>query len=58
MLPHAYYVVLDDEAANRRLVSAYLELADRLPVFAVRYHPDLESVDRIAAAIEKEVMSL
>jgi hypothetical protein len=58
ILPHAYYVVLDDEAANRRLVSAYLELADRLPVFAVRYHPDLAAVDRIAAAIEKEVMSL
>jgi hypothetical protein len=51
-------VVLDDEAANRRLVSAYLDLADRLPVFAVRYHPDLEAIDRIAAAIEKEVMAL
>lgn len=58
VLPHAYYVVLDDEAGNRRLVSAYLDLADRLPVFAVRYHPDLEAVDRIAAAIEKEVLAL
>ena len=58
VLPHAYYVALDDLASNRALVTAYLDLAARLPVFALRYFPALDAVHRIAAAIEAEVQAL
>jgi hypothetical protein len=58
VLPHAYYVVLDDLAANRRLVNAYLDLVQTVPVFALEFHPALEAVDDIVAAIEKEVGAL
>jgi hypothetical protein len=57
MLPHAYYVVIDDAPTNRRLVLDYLELAERLPVFALRYHPGLNSIVHITEAIERELAS-
>ena len=55
LLPHAYYVSLTDESLNRRLVTSYLELADRLPVFSLRYDPQLELVDRMCDVVERHV---
>jgi hypothetical protein len=58
VLPHAYYVALSDENLNRRLLSAYLELADLVPVFALRYTPRLGLVERMAELVEREVAAL
>jgi hypothetical protein len=58
VLPHAYYVALDDAASNRTLVTSYLELVARVPVLALRYYPALDAVDRIAATVLSEVQAL
>lgn len=57
LLPHAYYVSLTDESVNRRLLTAYLDLAERLPVFSLRYVPRLEQVDAMCGLIERHVTS-
>jgi len=58
VLPHAYYVAVHDERLSRRLVSAYLALADVLPVFALRYAPRLGLVETMAELVEREVEAL
>lgn len=58
VLPHAYYLALDDEDLNRRLLSAYFALADRLPVFALCYAPRLGLLDQMTERIEREVAAL
>ena len=58
LLPHAYYVALDDGELNRRLVSAYLGLADVLPVITLRYTPRLALVERMAELVEQTVAAL
>lgn len=58
VLPHAYYLMLNDEDLNRRLVFAYFALADLLPVFALRYVPGLGLLDHMAERIEREVAAL
>lgn len=55
LLQHAYYVVTDDADRTRRMVSAYLELADRVPVFALRYHPTLTILDDLAHEVERRL---
>lgn len=51
VLPHAYYLALDDQGLNQRLLADYLELADRLPVCVLRYRPELRLVESIAQAV-------
>jgi hypothetical protein len=58
VLPHGYYVVLDDPEVTGRMVTAYLRLADRLPVFSLRYSPTLEAVESIVTEIEKQLAAL
>ena len=58
VLPHAYYLALDDEQLNQRLLSSYLVLAERLPVFVLRYAPRLTLVEDIASLIEEAVAEL
>lgn len=58
VLPHAYYLALDDVGLNQRLLSAYLDLADRLPVFVLRYRPRLSLVDTIAELVAAQVSEL
>jgi len=58
VLPHAYYLALSDRRLNRRLVASYLELADHLAVFRLRYTPRLPLVDEITARIEEAVAPL
>jgi hypothetical protein len=58
LLPHAYYVALDDGDLNRRLVSTYLGLADVLPVISLRYTPRLALVERMAELVERTVAAL
>jgi hypothetical protein len=40
------------------MVTAYLRLADRLPVFSLRYSPTLEAVESIVTEIEKQLAAL
>lgn len=58
VLPHAYYLALDDAGLIERLLSGYLDLADRLPVFVLRYRPRLALVDRIAEMVAAQVSEL
>jgi len=58
VLPHAYYLALDDEQLNQRLLSSYLVLAEQLPVFVLRYAPRLTLVEDIASLIEEAVAEL
>lgn len=58
VLPHAYYLALDDEQLNQRLLSTYLVLADQLPVFTLRYTPRLTLVEEIAEMVEATVAEL
>jgi len=58
VLPHGYYLALSDRRLSRSLLSAYLALADRLPVFRLRYVPQLELIDDIGAAVETAVATL
>lgn len=58
VLPHAYYLALDDVRLNQRLLSAYLDLADRLPVFVLRYRPRLSLVEGITEMLAATVNEL
>lgn len=58
VLPHAYYLALDDEQLNQRLLASYLVLAERLPVLVLRYPPRLTMVEDIARLIEDAVTEL
>jgi hypothetical protein len=58
VLPHAYYLSLEDERLNSALVRAYLELVDRLPVLALRYPPALTLVDEMVDLVESAVEAL
>ncbi|HUR73959.1 MAG TPA: hypothetical protein VMZ00_06765 [Sporichthya sp.] len=58
VLPHAYFLTLDDGAMKRALLDRYLELAERVPVFTLRYTQNLPLIDRIAERLTSTVARL
>jgi hypothetical protein len=58
VLPHAYYLALDDEELNRELLTTYLTLSEELPVFALRYTPRLDLVEDITALVTATARAL
>lgn len=51
LLPHAYYLTLDDEESNRRMIEFYLELAERVAVFRLRYTASLDRLDEMVRRV-------
>jgi hypothetical protein len=58
LLPHAYYLTLDDRQSNRQLVEFYLELAERVAVFRLAYTPGLADLDAMVRRVVTEVTQL
>ncbi len=55
LLPHAYCLSLHDLERKRRMVSSYLDLAERVPAFQVTFAPGLERVAAVRLAIEDQL---
>ena len=53
LLGHAYCFSLEDAGLKRAMVQHYMELAARVPVFALRFRPGLELLPLILDAIEE-----
>ena len=53
LLGHAYCFSLEDTGLKRAMVQHYMELAARVPVFALRFRPGLELLPLILDAIEE-----
>jgi hypothetical protein len=52
LLTHAYCFTLELEARKREMMSTYLELASRVPVFDVSFPTGLENLDRTLDLLE------
>jgi hypothetical protein len=53
LLAHAYCFSLEDPGLKRAMVQHYMELAGRVPVFALRFRPGLELLPLILDEIER-----
>jgi hypothetical protein len=53
LLAHAYCFSLEDRDLKRAMVQHYMELAARVPVFALRFQPGLERLPLILDEIEQ-----
>jgi hypothetical protein len=53
LLAHAYCFSLEDRGLKRAMVLHYMDLAARVPVFALRFQPGLELLSLILDAIEQ-----
>jgi hypothetical protein len=53
LLTHAYCFSLQQAVFKRRMLQHYLELAARVPVFAIRFRPGLERLSAVADVIEQ-----
>jgi hypothetical protein len=56
LLTHAYCFSLQEAVFKRRMLRHYLELAARVPVFALRFRPGLEHLSAVADAVEQVVV--
>jgi hypothetical protein len=52
LLPHAYCFSVRDRVQNRKLTEDYLDLAERVPVWRLRYRPDLERLPDVVDVLE------
>lgn len=52
-LTHAYAFDTEDRVRNARMVSSYLELVDRVPVFRLTFSPGLERLPEIVDLLER-----
>jgi hypothetical protein len=57
LLPHAYYVSLEDGALKERMLRAYLELAAVVPVYELSYPAGLEGLPEIMDEVERVVFA-
>jgi hypothetical protein len=55
VLTHAYCYSLDDVERNRQMISHYLNLASRVPVFSVSFRAGLEHIPAVVEGIEQAV---
>ena len=55
LLTHAYCFSLQQPVFKQRMLQHYLELAARVPVFALRFRPGLEHLSAVADAVEQAV---
>jgi hypothetical protein len=53
LLAHAYCFSLEDPGLKRAMVQHYIELAARVPVFALRFQPRFELLPLILDEIER-----
>lgn len=53
LLPHAYCFSLEDRECRRRMVEAYLQVAERVPVFLLRSREGLAHLPAAVAAVER-----
>lgn len=52
LLPHAYYFRLSDSARTALMLDRYLRLASQLPIYEVRYRPDLGTLAAVLDEID------
>ena len=52
-LTHAYAFDTEEKARNGRMVTSYLELVDRVPVFRLAFSPGLEGLPQILDLLER-----
>jgi hypothetical protein len=57
VLAHAYCFSLRDPRRKREMMSHYLELMARVPIYDVRFRPGLERLDEVLDGIEQAVMA-
>jgi hypothetical protein len=57
LLPHAYYVSLEDGALKERMLRAYLELAALVPVYELSYPAGLDGLPAIMDELERVVFT-
>jgi hypothetical protein len=57
LLAHAYCFSLEDPGLKRAMIQRYMELAARMPVFALRFRPGLELLPWILDEIEEVARS-
>ena len=57
LLPHAYYVSLEDGTLKERMLRAYLALAALVPVYDVSYPSGLDGLPAIMDELERVVLS-
>jgi hypothetical protein len=58
VLAHAYCFDAQDDKRRRRMVQQYLELVARVPVFKVRFKPELPALASVLDRIEQAVTQL
>jgi hypothetical protein len=56
LLPHAYYVSLEEGALKERMVRAYLELASLVPVYKLRFPAGLDQLPTVMDELERVVL--
>jgi hypothetical protein len=57
ILEHAYCFDLEDEKRKRQMITAYLELVERVPVYRVRMEAGLELLPRLLDRLEDHVLA-
>jgi hypothetical protein len=57
LLPHAYCFSLKGPAPRRKLVERYLAITAHVPVFEVRFQPQLEWLDMMLDRIEETIVT-
>ena len=57
LLPHAYYVSLEDEILKERMLRAYLELAALLPVYHLSFPAGLDVLPTVMDELERVVFA-
>jgi hypothetical protein len=55
VLTHAYCFTLDDEARKRRMMTAYMDLVARVPVYRVRLRGGLERLPTVIDGVDRAV---
>lgn len=58
LLAHSYSFSLRDPARKREMLSRYMELMTRVPVFDIRFRPELEHLAELLDVIEQTVLCL
>ena len=58
LLAHSYSFSLREPARKREMLSRYMELAARVPIFDIRFLPELEHLAELLDVIEQTVLRL
>lgn len=58
LLSHAYCFSLRHQERKRQMMQRYMDLTTRVPVFEIRYKPNLEKISAVVDGIESTVTTL